>query len=98
MFVRRDRPFELSMMRRRIPIAPPDASEPPIAVVSPEDIILLKLEWFRLGGEISDRQWSDILGVMRVQGGRLDEPYLDHWAEDLRVADLLARARGDLSA
>lgn len=97
-FVRRDRPFDLSLMRRRISITPPDASEPPIAVVSAEDIILLKLEWFRLGGEISDRQWSDILGVMRVQAGRLDESYLDHWAEELAVADLLVRARGDLSA
>jgi hypothetical protein len=96
-FVRKDRPFESSLMRRRVPMASPDASGPPIDVVSPEDIILLKLEWYRLGGETSDRQWSDVQNVLRVQAGRLDEGYLDHWAGELGVADLLARARGELA-
>jgi hypothetical protein len=48
---------------------------------------------YRLGLEISDRQWSDVLGVMRVQAERLDNPYLDYWAQDLGVLDLLQRAR-----
>jgi hypothetical protein len=72
-----------------IPSTPPE----PIDVVSPEDIILHKLEWFRVGGETSDRQWGDVLGVLRVQAGRLDDTYLDHWAADLGVADLLTTAR-----
>jgi len=54
---------------------------------------VLKLEWYRLGNEISDRQWHDILGVMKVQAGRLDASYLDHWAGDLRIRHLLPRAR-----
>lgn len=62
-------------------------------VISPEDVILLKLEWYRLGDESSDTQWKDILGVMRTQGNRLDNAYLDLWAADLGVSDLLAKAR-----
>jgi len=32
-------------------------------ICSPEDIVLAKLEWYRMGGKLSDRQWRDILGV-----------------------------------
>jgi hypothetical protein len=92
-FVRKERPFEQSVMSRRQLQILADAPQEPVQFVSPEDIILLKLEWYRLGNEISERQWSDILGVMEVQGGRLDQAYLDHWAAQLGVADLLTRAR-----
>ena len=57
-----------------------------------EDLILSKLEWFRLGGESSDRQWGDVLGVLRVQGSALDRPYLRRWAKQLGLTDLLDRA------
>ncbi|PWH18946.1 MAG: hypothetical protein DDG59_04765 [Anaerolineae bacterium] len=59
---------------------------------SPEDTILAKLEWYRLGGEVSDRQWRDILGVMKVRAGELDMHYLRKWADELNVGDLLERA------
>jgi hypothetical protein len=64
-----------------------------IRFASPEDTLLHKLVWFRLGNEISDRQWSDILGVLKIQGERLDNEYLKRWASPLGVDDLLARAR-----
>ena len=97
-FIRKDRPFEQSVMRRRRAFTPEEPDALPIYVVSAEDIILLKLEWYRLGEEVSERQWLDVLGVMRTQAGRLDEGYLDRWAADLGLADLLGRARGDASA
>jgi hypothetical protein len=59
---------------------------------SPEDIILSTLEWYRLGNEVSDSQWRDVIGVMKVQQDALDRPYLEKWAAELRVADLLERA------
>ena len=62
------------------------------ALASPEDVILAKLEWYRLGGETSERQWSDILGVIKVQGPALDEAYVRQWAGALNLADLLQRA------
>ena len=53
----------------------------PLNVASPEGTILNKLEWYRMGGEVSDRQWNDILGVLKVQGTHLDMAYLQRWAE-----------------
>jgi hypothetical protein len=59
---------------------------------SPEDTILSKLEWYRLGGEVSDRQWRDILGVLKTRAGELDLDYLRKWAVELKVHDLLERS------
>jgi hypothetical protein len=63
-------------------------------VASAEDTILAKLVWFRRGAGISDRQWHDILGVIQIQAGKLDRAYLQTWAAELGVADLLLRAFG----
>ena len=62
------------------------------ALASPEDVVLAKLEWYRLGGETSERQWGDILGVLKVQGAALDVGYVRQWASALSVAELLQRA------
>jgi len=59
---------------------------------SAEDTILSKLEWYRMGGETSERQWRDILGILMTRAGDLDLEYLKKWARDLNVADLLERA------
>ena len=59
---------------------------------SPEDIVLSKLEWYRMGGEVSDRQWRDILGVLKTRAGELDLEYLRNWAVEINVSDLLERA------
>ncbi|MEM7114628.1 MAG: hypothetical protein AAF614_19480 [Chloroflexota bacterium] len=59
---------------------------------SPEDIVLHKLSWFRLGGEQSERQWQDILGVLNVQGDSLDFAYMRSWAKQINVTDLLDQA------
>jgi hypothetical protein len=61
----------------------------------PEDILLQKLRWYRQGGEVSDRQWRDILGIVRTQGERLDRKYLADNAPVLGVADLVTRALGE---
>ena len=91
-FPARDRAYDRSQFERRT--AYPLADEPQrwAYVASPEDIILSKLEWYRAGGEVSDRQWQDILNVLKIQGERIDRSYLAHWAEVLGVSDLSARA------
>jgi hypothetical protein len=72
-----------------------DAPDGKVAVrfASPEDTLLHKLVWYKLGNEISERQWRDVLGLLEVQGEALDQQYLDRWAPALDVVDLLARAR-----
>jgi hypothetical protein len=69
-----------------------EGSDRTFFVASPEGTILNKLEWYRMGGEVSDRQWNDILGVLKVQGTNLDINYLQKWAANLNVTDLLERA------
>lgn len=66
-----------------------------IHVATPEDTILAKLQWYRDGGGVSDRQWNDVLGVLKVQGSALDRAYLDEWARELGLTDLLRRAIDD---
>ncbi len=89
-FVPQDRPFTAAQFERRVssPIGSGQA-----ALSSPEDTILAKLEWYRLGNEVSQRQWLDVLGILRVQAQRLDFAYMEEWAGQLGLADLLGRAR-----
>jgi hypothetical protein len=71
-----------------------EIGEPPRAVwvCSAEDIVVQKLDWFQKGNQISERQWSDLLGVMNVQGQKLDIEYLRRWAVALGLSELLERA------
>lgn len=69
-----------------------------IRFASPEDTLLHKLIWYKLGDEVSDRQWIDILGVLKVQGAALDQAYLDQWAPLLDIQALLLRARAEAGA
>lgn len=91
-FIAKETPFEKSaFLRRRVA----EIAGESIHLVTPEDIILFKLKWHRLGGGVSDRQWNDILGVLQVQRDNLDNEYLKHWAERLGLTDALQRARQD---
>lgn len=95
-FVSKGRPFDRQQLdRRQRWIADPD-SDRAIYVATPEDTVLAKLAWYRLGGEMSDRQWRDVLGVLAVQGNRLDLGYMRRWAAMLDVSDLLERALGEI--
>lgn len=82
--------FERSELerRRREPLGEHHAY-----VSTPEDTLLAKLRWYREGGETSDAQWRDIMGIVEVKAGSLDDAYLDGWARTLGLADLLSRAR-----
>ena len=68
------------------------ATEMSAKFATPEDTLLAKLEWYRLGGEASNRQWRDILGILKTRADKLDLAYLQKWAEEIQVSSLLERA------
>jgi len=91
-FIPHPRPFHQSQLARAQRQTFNLESEISANFASPEDTILSKLEWYRMGGEVSDRQWRDILGVLKTRAGELDINYLRKWANELKVSDLLERA------
>lgn len=91
-FVTKDRPYNRTAFQKIQTKVFDEETGRQFYVASPEDTILSKLEWYRLGDEISDKQWNDILGVMKVQKESLDCAYLEKWAAELGVADLLIKA------
>ena len=95
LFVRGDEPFDREEFARSREITLASAPGRTLRVKSAEDTILRKLQWFRLGGEVSDRQWTDVLGILANQQTALDFDYLERWARELEIDDLLEQARGD---
>jgi len=91
-FILKERPFDCQALSRRIQKAVSADTSQKIFFASPEDVILSKLEWYKMSGEVSDRQWNDILGILKVQGTQLDIQYLNKWAGDLNVSHLLKKA------
>lgn len=95
-FLPKNRPFDLAVRSRVEEGTLTDSQEGrPFIVESPEDVVLTKLEWYKMGGGVSDRQWKDVLGVLKLRGTALELQYLRHWAAPLGVADLLERALED---
>ena len=91
-FIPRPRPFLQSQLARARRQTFSLGTEVSAKFASPEDTILSKMEWYRMGGDGSERQWRDILGVLKTMAGDLDLEYLRHWARELKISDLLERA------
>lgn len=91
-FIPKQRPFDKNVRQRVVEAMAFEGDDRTYNIASVEDTVLSKLEWYRAGGETSERQWRDVVGVMQVQLHLLDQTYLDKWAADLGVSDLLQRA------
>jgi hypothetical protein len=77
--------------RQREPLGA-DSPDRMVYFASPEDTVLEKLRWYAMGAGISDRQWGDLVGVLKLRGGSLDLDYLRHWTGELGLGHLLERA------
>jgi hypothetical protein len=85
-------PFDDSEFSRRKPVVV-RANGDSLVVKSAEDTVLRKLLWFREGGEVSEKQWRDIVSVLRISGSAMDDEYLATWGARLGLEALLERAR-----
>ncbi len=91
-FILKGRLFDkLSIMRKKEGILDADFPEKHFFFASPEDVIISKLEWFKMGGSVSERQINDIKGIIKVQGDKLDFDYLKNTANSLKLSDILVK-------
>jgi len=89
-FIVGDEPYpRQSLCRRRRDTLDKDRQTVEFYLASSEDIILNKLDRYRIGGKVSERQWSDVVGVLKVQDKALDREYLRRWAAELGLTALL---------
>jgi len=91
-FISGDTAYDRHIIARRKSLKLSEAMEKPFWVVSPEDIVLLKLRWYQAGQCGSERQWNDILGILTVQADKLDFEYIGKWADILALKELLIKA------
>lgn len=85
--------FHASELRRATEIPLQLAGSPTVCrVATAEDILLAKLQWYRQGHEVSERQWSDVLGILAANAP-LDVDYMEHWSARLNLGDLWDRAQ-----
>jgi hypothetical protein len=92
LFLLRPGAFDRSEFSRRRRVAL-TAEGRGLYIKSPEDSVLRKLLWFREGGAVSSTQWRDVVQILRLAAGTLDETYLREWAPRIGVQDLFARAK-----
>jgi len=86
LIVRKSRPFSRMEFSRRQPAFYLGANR---WFATAEDTILAKLEWSKASG--SERQFNDALNVAKLQKENLDQAYLENWAKELGVLDLLEK-------
>lgn len=97
-FIAGSDPFNKERLEKRERLQVAEAPAPRVFMDTAEHSVLRKLEWFRRGGETSQRQWRDVVSILRIQDARLDRARLDAWAARLEVSDLLERAWAEAGA
>lgn len=86
LIVRKSRPFSRIEFSRRQPAFYLGENR---WFATAEDTILAKLEWSKRAG--SERQFNDALNVAKLQRENLDRAYLEKWARELDILDLLKK-------
>jgi hypothetical protein len=94
-FILGQQPFDRQVLARKVQKIVSEDVTQQLSFATPEDIILKKLEWFKKGGGVSERQWQDVLGILKVQSTALDMIYLRRWAKEITITELLDKAIKD---
>lgn len=93
LFVLDTGPLDMGQIQRRVLVEV--SADPPATlwVTAPEDQVLRKLDWYRSGGGVSDRQWRDVVAILRTNAGQLDDDYLLATAGLVGLEELVDQAR-----
>ncbi len=91
-FIHENEPYQNEALQRKKKDTLEDNGKIQFYFSSPEDIIIHKLQWYKMGGLVSERQWLDVIGVIKVQGDLLDKKYLKRWSQKLGLSSLLQEA------
>ena len=91
-FIQQRAPYPQMALERRVKDKLDDEHDFEYYFSTPEDSIIAKLQWFERGNRVSERQWLDILGIIKVQADRLDLTYLTAWTKKLDLFALLKTA------
>ena len=91
-FIHENQPYQNEAFQRKRKDTLEDTGTIQFYFSSPEDIIIHKLQWYKMGGFVSERQWLDIIGVVKVQADLLDKKYLKRWSKKLGLSSLLKEA------
>lgn len=97
-FILKDQAFHRQAFSRRTKKSVSEDISKQLYFPTPEDIVLIKLDWYKSGGESFEQQWRDVLGVLKVQGTKLNMGYLKQWADELSLLDLLNKALEEAGA
>lgn len=92
LFVLGDGVLDQNQLSRRVRISLPTDPAGELWVTSPEDQILRKLDWYRQGGGVSDRQMRDVVAILEINDAMLDHDYLRETADQVGLGELLAQA------
>jgi len=97
-FIPKHRAYDQEQMKRRTRYVVATDPDRAVYVTTAEDIILAKMEWYQRSGGVSERQWRDVIGVIKVQAERLDTAYLRRWAIEMGLVNLLEQALSEAVA
>lgn len=89
LILRKDRQFSVTEFERRETY---DVQGMRLTLATPEDVLLAKLEWAKMGD--SARQLEDAAGILKMQRDTLDLEYIEEWVQVLELQHQWLALRG----
>lgn len=92
MFVSGDSILDRRQMESRERKQMPDVDDLAVWIAPPMEQVLRKVWWFQQGSGVSDRQWRDVMYMLKQQEKTIDHVVLLAVGRDVGIGDLVERA------